>query len=104
MSFAIIETGGKQYKIAAGQVLTIEKLPKPEKGGSLVFDKVLMISDGKKVQVGTPYLDKVLVSADFVDEGKGKKVRVIRYKNKTRYKKIKGHRQPYTKVKVGQVA
>lgn len=101
--FAIIETGGKQYKITEGQALKVEKLPKPE-NGQIVFDKVLLLDDGKETKIGSPYLDGVSVSADFVEEGRGKKITVIHYKAKVRHKKVRGHRQAFTKVKVAKIA
>jgi large subunit ribosomal protein L21 len=101
--FAIVETGGKQYKITEGDVLKVEKLPQVE-DGKIIFDKVLLINDGKKTQIGTPYLEGATVTADLVEEGRSKKVTVIHYKAKVRYRKVYGHRQPFTKVKVGKVA
>ncbi|HNZ55538.1 MAG TPA: 50S ribosomal protein L21 [Candidatus Paceibacterota bacterium] len=101
--FAIVETGGKQYKITEGDVLKVEKLPKPE-NGKIIFDKVLLINDGQKTQIGAPYLEGATVTVDFMEEGRGKKITVIHYKAKVRYRKVYGHRQPFTKVKVGKVA
>ena len=96
---AIIETGGKQYIVHKDKMLTIEKLPEV-KGKAVIFDKVLLIDDGKEVKVGTPYIDGAKVSAEFIEEGRHKKITVIRYRQKSRYFKKKGHRQPYTKVKI----
>lgn len=101
--FAIVETGGKQYKVAVGDVLKVEKLPKPE-DGKVVFDKVLLINDGAKTQIGKPYLEGATVTADFVEEGRNKKITVIHYKAKVRYRKVYGHRQPFTKIKVAKIA
>ena len=98
--FAVIETGGKQYIVREGELLSIEKLPKPDKGNVITFDKVLLLSDGKKVEVGTPYLLGKKISAEFIEAGRGKKIRVIKFKNKTRYFIKRGHRQAYTKVKI----
>ena len=104
MTFAIIETGGKQYKIAEGDALTIEKLPGDLKEGEkVVFDKVLLLDDGKSTTVGTPYIDGAKVEATFEETGRGKKISVIRYKAKSRYFKRKGHRQPFSKVKIASV-
>ena len=100
--FAVIETGGKQYLVSAGQKLKIEKLVKPAKG-PVVFDKVLLLSDGKKTQIGTPYLSGAKVEAEYVSEGKGDKVWVFKYKSKVRYRVNRGHRQPFTEVKIGTV-
>lgn len=105
MKFAVIETGGKQYKVSEGDSLTIEKLSGEHKEGEkITFDKVLLVDDGKTTQVGTPYLEGVTVEAVFTEEGKGKKVVVIRYKSKSRYFKKKGHRQPYNTVTISSVA
>jgi len=104
MKFAVIETGGKQYKVSEGDSLLVEKLPGEHKeGGKIVFDKVLLVDDGKSTKVGAPYLTGVKVEAVFDEEGKAKKVVVIRFKSKSRYFKKKGHRQPYTKVTIGSI-
>lgn len=104
MKFAIIETGGKQYRIEAGQALRVEKLADAVEGGKVVFDKVLLLADGEAVQVGSPYVDGASVECAFVETGKAKKVTVIKYKQKSRYFKKKGHRQPYTAVKVETIS
>ncbi len=103
--FAIIETGGKQYRVSEGDVITIEKLEGDfNQGDKIVFDKVLMTDDGKKSDIGTPYLTGAKVTAELVEQGRAKKVTVIRYKAKSRYFKKKGHRQPFMKVKVTTLA
>ncbi|HEY4487712.1 MAG TPA: 50S ribosomal protein L21 [Candidatus Paceibacterota bacterium] len=96
---AIIETGGKQYVVTDGSVLTIEKVP-AEKGGKITFDKVLLVDDGKEVRLGTPHVSGAKVTGELIKEGRDKKVTVIRYRQKSRYFKKKGHRQPYAKVKI----
>ncbi len=104
MTFAIVETGGKQVKVSEGAVLSVEKLAGEHKeGDKITFDKVLLIDDGKTTKVGTPYLDGVSIEAEFVSEGKGKKILVRKFKRKTRYSRRLGHRQPYTKVKIATV-
>ncbi len=103
MDFAVIKTGGKQYKVAAGDILTVEKLSGYEEGGKLTFGEVLLVADGDKTMVGDPLIKGASVEAEFVAEGKGKKILVLRYKNKTNYRKKKGHRQPYTKVKISKI-
>lgn len=100
--FAVIETGGKQYLVEAGKSVKIEKINKPTKG-PVVFDKVLLISDGKTTKVGTPYVEGATVEAEYEKEGKGKKVWVFKYKSKVRYRINRGHRQPFTEVKVKSV-
>src|SRR5687767_7734337 len=98
---AIIETGGKQYVVAKDSVLFVEKLPGVEKDGAKIkFDKVLMTDDGSKADVGAPYLKGAAVAAELIENGRDDKVTVIRYRQKSRYFKKKGHRQPYAKVKI----
>ena len=96
--YAIIETGGKQYRVQEGDVITVEKL-NAEAGETVTFDKVLLMSDGKEVKVGTPYLSEA-VTGSVVENGKGKKVIIFKYKAKNDYRKKQGHRQPYTMVKI----
>ncbi len=100
MAFAIIETGGKQYKVSEGDVLNVEKLEKGE-NNTITFDKVLLINDGTKTTIGTPYITGASLTAEFVADVRGKKVMIVKYKAKVRHKKINGHRQPYTQVKIG---
>jgi large subunit ribosomal protein L21 len=100
MDFSIIETGGKQYLVSSGDVLLVEKLVKPQKGSALTFDKVLLTSKGKKVTIGTPYIKDASVPATFVEEGKGKKIITQKFKAKSNRRTKKGHRQPFTKVKI----
>lgn len=94
---AIIKTGGKQYRVEAGSVIKVEKLPF-EVGSSLKFE-ALMVADGDKVEVGQPSLGEK-VEAKVLEQGRADKVSVVKYKNKTRYKKNVGHRQPFTKVEI----
>lgn len=99
--FAVIQTGGKQYVVSVGDVLTIEKLPDEYKeGDKVVFDKVLLVDNGKDTTIGTPYIDGAKITGLFVEAGKAKKIDVIRFKSKSRYFKKYGHRQPYNKVKI----
>ena len=101
--FAIIETGGKQYKVAEGDILNVEKLPKTDEGGDIAFDKVLLINNDKGTQVGNPYIAGANVMANFIEEGRDKKVVIIKYKAKVRYHVKNGHRQPYTKIKIAKI-
>ena len=96
---AIIETGGKQYVVSDELVLNVEKIP-ADKGGKITFDKVLLVDDGNTVNVGTPYIAGAKVSAELIRDGRAKKVVVIRYRQKSRYFKKKGHRQAFAKVKI----
>jgi large subunit ribosomal protein L21 len=95
--FAIIESGGKQYRVSEGDVLKIEKISESE---TVTFDKVLMVSDGDKVSVGNPFISSAKVTADVVGNGKGEKVLVFKMRPRKNYRKIRGHRQPYTEVKI----
>lgn len=96
---AIIETGGKQYLVTQDSVLNVEKLP-TAKDGKITFDKVLLTDDGKETKVGEPYITSAMVSAEHIEEGRAKKVVVIRYRQKSRYFKKRGHKQPFTKVRI----
>ena len=99
---AIIVTGGKQYKVAEGDVLYIEKLP-VEAGETVKFDEVLAVIDGDKATFGTPVVAGASVEAKVAKNGKGKKIVVFKYKPKKNYKRKQGHRQPYTKIEITKV-
>lgn len=96
--YAVFETGGKQYKAAKGDIVWVEKLP--EEPGKAVSFEALVISDGDKVQIGTPTVKGAKVKAKVVSHGKEKKVVVYKYKSKDNYRKKQGHRQPYTKIEI----
>ncbi|NCO25152.1 50S ribosomal protein L21 [Candidatus Parcubacteria bacterium] len=101
---AVIETGGKQYLISPQQRIKIEKIKTVQEGEEIVFDKVLLLVDDKdKVSIGKPYLEGVKVVAQIEKSGRGKKIIVFRYHSKTRYKKKKGHRQPYMRAIVKEI-
>lgn len=100
--YAIIATGGKQYKVAEGEVIRVEKLA-VEQGETVTFDQVLMVSSEGDVKVGSPYIDGVTVTAKVAGEGKGKKVIIYKYKPKSTYHKKQGHRQPYTEVTIEKI-
>lgn len=100
-TFAVIMTGGKQYKVSVGDSLRIEKLAgEPKVGDKIVFDKVLLTDDGTTTKVGVPHLSGVSVEAKLTEAGKAKKVNVVKYLQKSRYLKTRGHRQPYMKVEI----
>ena len=101
MKYAVIKTGGKQYKVAPGQVLQVEKLDSD--GESVVFEEVLLVVEGDKVEVGMPTVSDVKVFASVVAEVKGEKIEVFKYKSKSRYRKHTGHRQKYTQVKIDSI-
>ena len=100
--YAIIETGGKQYKVSEGDFIFVEKLD-VEAGETVTVDKVLVVANGEDVKVGAPYVDGASVTADVVKNGKDKKIIVYKYKPKKGYHKKQGHRQPYTKVKIEKI-
>lgn len=100
---AIIVTGGKQYNVSEGDTLFIEKLD-VNAGDAVVFDQVLAIVYGENSKFGTPVVEGAKVEATVVKNGKGKKVRVYKYKAKKGYHKRQGHRQPYTKVEIGKIS
>jgi large subunit ribosomal protein L21 len=111
--FAIIETGGKQYRVAVGDTIKIEKIKEvasakaaaPKEGDAVVFDKVLLIDNGTdSTDIGTPYIEGAKVSATLVEIGRNAKVIVIKYKQKSRYFKKNGHRQPFFKVKIDKIS
>lgn len=97
--YAIIESCGKQYKVTEGDVVFFEKLD-AEEGKKITFDNVLMLSDDKKIQVGSPYVKDVKVEGKVVSHGKAKKIIVYKMKPKKNYRKKQGHRQPFTKVEI----
>lgn len=97
--YAIIETGGKQYKVKKGDVIRVEKL-NAEVGKKFTFDKVLAVSKDGSLDFGTPILEKATVTASVDEEGKGEKLTVFRYKPKKTYSRKLGHRQPFTKLTI----
>jgi len=100
--YAIIKTGGKQYKVSEGVEIIIEKLD-VEEGAQVTFDEVLAIVDGENVKIGQPKVDGAKVTGTVVKNGKGPKIRIFKYKHKTNYRRRMGHRQPFTKVKIDKV-
>jgi len=97
--YAVIQSGGKQHRVSEGQVLKLEKLT-TETGATVDFDKILMVADGEEITIGKPYLDGAKVSAEVVSHGRGKKIRVIKFKRRKHHMKQMGHRQWYTEVKI----
>ncbi len=100
--YAIVETGGKQYKVSPGSVIRVEKI-EGERGNTCVFDKVLAISDGESLKVGKPYIDGASVRGTITRQGKARKIVVFKYKAKTNYRKRRGHRQHFTEVKIESI-
>ena len=100
--YAIIKTGGKQYKVAEGDEVIVEKLEVAE-GDSVTFEEVLTIVDGENVKIGQPLVKGAKVSGKVVKNGKGPKIRIFKFKHKTNYRRRQGHRQPFTKVKIEKI-
>ena len=100
--YAIVDSGGKQYKVKEGEVLRVEKLA-GKVGDSVSFDRILMFSDGGDVNIGTPLLEDVAVSGHIVEQGKAKKIIVFKYKRRKRYRRKQGHRQQFTAVKIDSI-
>lgn len=99
MKYAVVKIGGKQYKVSEGDEIEIEKIDTPE-GKSITFDEVLLLVDGKRVKVGRPKVVGVKIKAKVTSHFKGEKIRVATYKAKSRYRRVKGHRQQLTRVKI----
>jgi len=99
MKFAVIESGGKQYLVSAGDKIQVEKLA-GEKDGVIKFDKVLATFEEKSYALGKPYIDKGVVEAKVLKQGRGKKIEILKYKAKSKYRRKAGHRQAYTEVEI----
>ena len=100
--YAVIATGGKQYKVTKGETLRVEKLAGDE-GSTVKLDNVLMVADGDKVSVGTPTLDKATVTAKIMAHGRGKKVEIIKFRRRKNSRSQAGHRQSYTEIEVTDI-
>lgn len=100
--YAVVATGGKQYKVEPGEIFRFEKLP-GNSGESVAFDEVLMFSDGENVKIGQPVLDDVKVFGQIMEQGKAKKILVFKYKRRKRYRRKQGHRQQYTSVRIDSI-
>ena len=100
--FAVIATGGKQYRVEEGGVLRVEKLA-AEAGASVEFDQVLLVGEGASVKIGTPYVAGGRVTATIQAQGKADKVGIIKFKRRAHYMRNKGHRQPYTELKITKI-
>jgi large subunit ribosomal protein L21 len=100
--YAIIETGGKQYKVEEGKSVRVEKLPEA-KGEVVVFERVLLVNNGEDMQVGKPYLDGCRVEGKLVSQGRNRKIIVFKFKAKKNYKRTQGHRQPFSEVLIQKI-
>ncbi|HZJ81888.1 MAG TPA: 50S ribosomal protein L21 [Guyparkeria sp.] len=97
--YAVVVTGGKQYRVEQGSKVRVEKLP-GEAGGTVTLDRVLMVGDGSDIKVGTPTVDGASVTAEIVGQGRGKKVEIIKFRRRKHHMKRQGHRQAYTELKI----
>ncbi len=100
--YAVVATGGKQYRVQEGDTLRIEKIL-GDVGSDVAFDQVLMVSDGDDVKIGQPVLENAVVNGTIVEQGKGRKILVFKYKRRKRYRRKQGHRQLFTAVKIGAI-
>ncbi len=100
--YAVIASGGKQYRVGEGEILRVEKIS-GEIGDSVSFDRVLMFSDGENVKIGQPSLTDVEVHGHIIEQGKSKKIIVFKYKRRKRYRRTQGHRQQYTAIKIDSI-
>ena len=101
--YAVIKTGGKQYRVASGEKLRIEQVP-GDVGSEVVLDQVLMVADGENVTLGTPLLSGASVTAKIVSHGRGDKVRIFKLRRRKHYRKSQGHRQNYTEIEILGIA
>ena len=100
--YAVIETGGKQYKVSAGELVDVDKLPR-EVGEKIELGRVLLVAEGEEVRVGQPTVEGAKVLATVTNHGKGKKIIVFKYRPKQRYRRKKGHRQAYTRLTIDEI-
>ena len=101
--YAVFATGGKQYRAVTGDILKIEKL-NAEKGATVELDQVLMVGEGEDVKVGSPYLKGGKVTATVVDQGRGKKIKILKFKRRKHHMKQMGHRQDFTQIEITGIA
>lgn len=100
--YAVIASGGKQYRVSEGQVLKLETLP-GQVGGRVEFDQVMLIADGAEINVGAPYIEGAKVAAEVIEHGRGDKVRIIKFRRRKHHMKRMGHRQNFTAVKITEI-
>jgi large subunit ribosomal protein L21 len=97
--YAVIESGGKQHRVEEGEVLQLEKL-EAATGEKVKFDKILLVGEGESVKIGTPYVEGSQVEAEVVKQGRGDKIKIIKFNRRKHFKKTQGHRQSFTEVKI----
>lgn len=102
--YAVIKTGGKQYRVSEGDIINVEKIARAEGKNKINIKEVLMVVDGDNVTVGTPYVENATVVANAIEDGKSEKVIVFKYKRKKDYRRKQGHRQPYTKLQISKIS
>ncbi len=102
--YAVIKTGGKQYRVSEGDIINVEKIARAEGKNKINIKEVLMVVDGDNVTVGTPYVENATVVANAIEDGKSEKVIVFKYKRKKDYRRKQGHRQPYTKLEISKIS
>jgi large subunit ribosomal protein L21 len=100
--YAVILSGGKQYRVQEGDILKLESLPE-EVGGTIIFDKVMLVGEGAQLKVGQPYLSGCKVAATVVSQGRHKKIHIVKFRRRKHHEKWQGHRQNYTEVKITQI-
>ncbi|NLN86345.1 MAG: 50S ribosomal protein L21 [Syntrophomonadaceae bacterium] len=100
--YAVIQTGGKQYKVNEGDILKVEKLA-GEAGDKLTLDQILILSDGNGLKIGSPLVSGATVTVEVIEQGRGKKITVYKYKRRKNYRRKQGHRQAFTKIKVEKI-
>lgn len=100
--YAVFKTGGKQYRVVEGQTLKIEKLT-VEAGNSVDFKDVLMVANGEDIKIGAPFLSNAQVKAEVVEQGRSKKIKILKFKRRKHHMKRAGHRQSFTKVKITKI-
>ena len=101
--YAVIKTGGKQYRVIPGEKLKIEQIP-ADIGSEIVLDQVLMVADGENVKVGAPLVDGYTIKATVVSHGRGEKIKIFKMRRRKHYQKHQGHRQNYTEIQIGDIA
>lgn len=101
--YAVFQSGGKQHRVAEGQVVRLEKI-EAEKGSNIDFDKILLIGEGEDLSLGAPYLQGAKVTGEVVEQGRGKKIKIVKFRRRKHHRKQMGHRQWFTEVKITKIS